>query len=146
MSGRGSDKVRATPSPFSVKPKVGFSFNKAKTKAGDEKGDIEAETKVEVTEAMQAVRDARVRELELYDEENGSEYWFNVVCQTKGQRDELLAKMQVAGFFDVKTQTLDGEKLAQALGIKLLAPVPTKRRIKQVSSSLKHLVRGFSHG
>lgn len=79
-------------------------------------GDVEKDSYADLGAVQKGFRDAIKREDKRFELATDSEYWFCVCFQTREQKEFLLKAMEL---FEHGDKYLDGQILAQKLGIKL---------------------------
>ncbi len=79
-------------------------------------GDVEQDTVAELGAAEAAFRAREEREAVRMSNEIDSENWFAVVFETRAQKDEFLAKLNL---LDIGDKYFDGRDIADRLGVAL---------------------------
>lgn len=77
-------------------------------------GNLEADAKAEVSEALRAIIDQKRAMREVYRLTTDPEFWFAVCFQSREQKEEFL---KLVGWVELGDKYLDGLKVAAALGV-----------------------------
>jgi hypothetical protein len=83
-------------------------------------GDQEVDAKAELTALQAAFRDRKAKESRRFELATDSEYWCALVFQTRDQKEAFLNALGLLPYGD---KYLDGELVAQKMGI----PLPAER-------------------
>lgn len=97
---------------------------------------FEEKTKEIISETLEKFKDSLKKEKDLFNDNTDSEYWFTVCFQTRKQKEEFLRKTGLIKFGD---KYLEGEKVAEKLGVELENKTPIIRKVK-ISEDYKKLV------
>jgi hypothetical protein len=79
-------------------------------------GNVIEDSKPEISETLKAFKAAANNETKTFEDNTDTEFWFTVVFQNRAQKDAFLEK---TGWVDNHDKYLDGEVLAETMGIEL---------------------------